>query len=150
VGHHVDQTAVEPEDGTLFAFAQPRGAYRNRVERRLDVGRRARDHLQDLGRRRLLLKGFGDLRMRLRQRIVLLLQLGEQSDVLNGDDGLVGEGPKQRDLALGERLHLTPRDRDRADRLVFPQHRHRHVTSVPERPLECWLKVGPLDDVGHV
>src|SRR5262249_21340988 len=41
VSHHVNEAAVEPEDGTLFGFAQPHRARSDRVERRLDIGRRA-------------------------------------------------------------------------------------------------------------
>ena len=36
------------------------------------------------------------------------LQLLEEADVLDGDDGLVGEGLEQRDLPVGERPTLLP------------------------------------------
>ena len=36
----------------------------------------------------------------------------EEADVLDGDDGLVGEGLQERDLPVGERAHLGPPDRD--------------------------------------
>ena len=68
------------------------------VEHRLDVGRRARDHPQDLGRRRLLLQRLGQLGGS------ALSELREQTDVLDGDHGLVGEGLEERDLLGREGL----------------------------------------------
>ena len=51
-------------------------------------------------------------------------QFVEQAHVLDGDDGLVGEVGDQLDLLVGERADLLPINRDRADQLVFLQHRH--------------------------
>ena len=82
---------VELEHRAEETVAQPDGAADDCVEHRLDVGRRAADHPQDLARRRLLLERLGHLRVGLRDRAVLLLQFREQPDVLDGDDGLVGE-----------------------------------------------------------
>jgi hypothetical protein len=83
----------------------------DRVEDRLDVGRRARDHAQDLAGRRLLLEGLGEVG-------VLGLQLGEQARVLDGDGRLVGEGLHQRDLSVAERPDLVPVDDDDSQELV--------------------------------
>ena len=89
------------------ALAQLRARSRHdRVEDRLDVGRRARDDAQDLAGGRLLLERLGEVG-------VLGLQLGEQPRVLDGDGRLVGEGLHQRDLAVGERPDLVPVDEDR-------------------------------------
>ena len=63
------------------------------VEDRLHVGRRAADDAEHLGRCRLMLQGFA-------QFCVALLEFFEQPDVLDGDDGLVGEGFEQRDLLV--------------------------------------------------
>ena len=57
-----------------------------RLEYRLKVERGATDDLEHLARRRLLLE-------RVRQVAVTRLQFLEQPDVLDGDDGLVGERP---------------------------------------------------------
>ena len=59
---------------------------------RLHVGRRAGDHLQDLGGRGLPLER--------------LLGLVEQAHVLDRDHRLVGEGLQQRDLLVGKRPGL--------------------------------------------
>ena len=67
--------------------AQPQRALGDRVEHRLHVGRRARDHAQDLADRRLLLERF--------------LGLVEQAHVFDRDRRLVGEGLQQRDLLVG-------------------------------------------------
>ena len=90
-------------DGAEGSLAQARGTLDDRVEDRLEVGRRGGDHAQDLGGRRLLLQRLGQL-------AVALLQLLEQPGVLDGDDGLVGERLEQRDLPVGERAALgSPR-----------------------------------------
>ena len=110
LGGDVDQFPVEPEDRTEAGVAQPRGVLDDGVEDRLDVGRRARDDPQDLGRRRLLL-----------QR---LFRLVEQPHVLDGDDRLVGEGLEELDLLVGERPHLGPPDGDRPDGLGPAEQRN--------------------------
>ena len=48
---------------------------------------------------------------------VALLQLLEQAGVLDGDDGLVRERLKQRDLSVGERDGPPPSEVDHPDRL---------------------------------
>src|SRR6266436_1176895 len=81
----IDQVAVVAPDYPEDRTAQDAGVADDRVEHGLDIGRRARDHAKDLARRRLLLQ-------RLREVAVARLQLREQPRVLDGDDGLVGEG----------------------------------------------------------
>jgi hypothetical protein len=92
MGHENEAVAVTAEDAGLLRPAQPGGALRHGVENRLDVGRRAADHPQDLSRRRLLFEG--------------LFRLVEQAHVLDGDDGLVGEGLEHLDLLVGEGAHV--------------------------------------------
>ena len=82
----------------------------NGFEDGLEVECRAADDLQHLGGRGLLLQRLGHL-------AIAGLQLLEQPHVLDGDDGLVGEGLEQLDLPVGERTDLAPRDDDRADGL---------------------------------
>src|SRR5262244_916529 len=62
--------------------------------------------------------------MRFCKRPVLLLKLGEQPDVLDGDDGLVREGLEQGDLVLGKLMGLGPTDRDGANWLAVAQQWH--------------------------
>src|SRR5262245_32993112 len=62
--------------------------------------------------------------MSLRQFTVLLLRLGEQPHVLNGDDGLVGEGLEQCDLLFAEWPDLEAPHPDGADGTAFPQQRN--------------------------
>ena len=54
------------------------------------------------------------------------LQLAEQAGVLDGDHRLVGEGLEERDLVVGEPAGLAAGHRDRPDRLVVTEQRHRH------------------------
>ena len=77
----VDQVDAEPA-----RREQPLAAVEDLVEHRLGVGDRAADDLQHLGGRGLLLER--------------LLGLVEQANVLDRDDGLVGEGLEQIGLAL--------------------------------------------------
>ena len=65
--------------------ANPRRALDNGIQHRLHVRRRAANDAEHLGSRRLMLQGFAQLG-------VALLNLFEQADVLDGDDGLGGEG----------------------------------------------------------
>ena len=53
---------------------------------------------------------------RLAQFRVALLDLFEQPHILDGDDGLVGEGFEQRDLLVGEGPHLRAAYMNRSDR----------------------------------
>ncbi len=69
-----------------------RGIFRDRIQHRLNIRRRAGDDTQDFTRRSLLLQRF--------------LEFLEQPDVLDGDHGLVGEGFEQLDLRRGEGAHL--------------------------------------------
>ncbi len=61
---------------------------------------------------------------RLAEIVGALTQFLEQSRVLDGDDGLLGEILDQCDLLVCERLHFPAIDRNRADQLVFLQHWH--------------------------
>ena len=105
-----DELVVFPlKDGGVVRVAQASGGLGHGVEYRLNVGRRARDHSQDLRSRRLLV-----------QR---LFRLVEQADILNGDDCLIGKGSHQLDLLLGKGLNLDSTDHDHADDSAFPEHR---------------------------
>src|SRR5262249_4041908 len=70
------------------------------VEDRLHVGGRAADDAEHLGGCRLMLQ-------RLAQFCIPFLDLLEQPYILNGDDGLVGEGLQQLDLGRGEGPHFN-------------------------------------------
>ena len=89
---------TSPSRRKIVAFvraAESRGALGHDVHHRLEVGRRAGDHPQDLRGRRLLLERLGQL-------AVPGLELREQPHVLDGDHRLVGEGLQERDLRSSE------------------------------------------------
>ncbi len=71
------QLTIEADERAKNSVAQPRGALCHGVKHRLNIGRRARDNAQNIARGRLLLQG--------------LLCLVEETDILDGDNGLVGE-----------------------------------------------------------
>ena len=95
VSDEMEPLAVEPEHRAHERVAQPDGALHDRIEHRLHVRRRARDHAQDLA--------CGGLPL---QR---LLRLVEQPDVLDGNDRLVGKRLEERNLLGRERMDLGPR-----------------------------------------
>jgi hypothetical protein len=106
--------AVRKErDEAQCGLAQARRAGDDCVEHGLNIGRRARDHAQDFARGGLLIERLGDLGMGCREGLVLLLELREQADILDGDDGLVGECLQQGNVLIGERPRLGPVDDDR-------------------------------------
>src|SRR5262249_48455670 len=117
VGHEVDQLTVEEAQDAELPTTEPLGALNDRLEYWLNVGRGAGNYAEDFARGRLLLQ-------RLRQIGVAGLQLPEQRQVLDGDEGWVGEGLQQRDLVIGEPARLTAGNTDRPDGLVVAQHRH--------------------------
>ena len=84
----MDDAVDNTRDHRRMAAKKPLGAFRDRVEYRLHVGRRTGDDLQDIGGRGLPLQRF--------------LGLVEQPDVLDRDHGLVGEGLQQLDVVIGE------------------------------------------------
>src|SRR5262245_41530920 len=104
-----EPVAVDPKNGCVKSVAQPGCALGNRVEHRLDIGRRAGDHPQDLTRRGLSIQ-------RLCQITITRLKLLEQADVLDGNDRLVGKGLEQADLSLTERAAFQSADMNDADR----------------------------------
>ena len=65
----------------------------------------------------MLFERFGEVA---RPRLHLL----EQTRVLDGDNGLVGEGLEQLDLPIGKWARLLAADIDGADRFAIAQHRH--------------------------
>ena len=77
----------------------PGGAFDDGIEHRLHVGRRAADDTKHLGRCRLVLQGLA-------QFCVTVLSSLNKPHVLDGDDGLVGEGLEQLDLFFRKRTDL--------------------------------------------
>ena len=113
------------EDGGDPGPAQSHAVRGDRLEDRLNIRGRARNHSENLGRRRLLLQRLGQVG-------VAGPELLEESDVLDRDDCLVGESLQQRDLFLRERPPLPPGETDRPDRDTFPEHwygQHRPITT---------------------
>ena len=117
VGRDPDDPFLQQLDRGVIRSAHQRRALCDGVQHRLEVRGRARDDSQDLGGGGLLLERLGQL-------AVARLQLGEQADVLDRDDRLVGEGLEQRDLLVGERANLLATDEDGADGRAVAEQRH--------------------------
>src|SRR5215467_8245106 len=101
--------AIEAEDKSPIGSTKPYRTFGNGFEDRLQIERRPTDDLKHIGGGSLLLKGF--------------TQLVEQSRVLDGDDGLVGESFDQLDLFLRERLRQCLCDEKDANNFSLPQKR---------------------------
>src|SRR5262245_14589883 len=86
----VNQRAIAKLHLPISRSTQSTRTARNDIEHRLHVGRRTRNDTKNLTGSRLPLQ--------------CLLRLVEQPHVLNGDDGLVGEGLEELDLSVRERL----------------------------------------------
>ena len=95
---------------TEVGITQPRGAFSDGVEDRLQVKSGAADDLQDLAYRRLLL-----------ERLFCLV---EEPHIFDGDDGLIGECLEKLDLLRRERLDFHAADRDATDPDAMSQERH--------------------------
>src|SRR5262249_50300238 len=111
------------EDQRIVGFAQASRRLDQRIENRLQIECRAADDLEYVGGGGLLLEGFA--------------QLVEQARVLDGDDGLSGEGLDELDLLIIERLGVTASGRYRTDDIVPTKHRsrdHRVVSEASSEP----------------
>src|SRR5215467_5820722 len=116
-GHKMNEIPVEPEHVAELSLAEFRCALGDRVEHGLDVGRRTRDYAQYLGGCCLIFKGF--------LQLALTRLLGfEQPRILDGDDGLVGEGLDEFDLPSGERLPLFARQQQQSNKLTLAYERY--------------------------
>src|SRR5262245_20473503 len=119
-GQQMKELTFETNQGSCPPTEETQGAVGDRVEYRLDVGRRLADNAQDLTRRRLLF-----------QR---LLRLVEQPNVLNGDNRLVGEGLEERDLVVGKWSRLATANAQCPDDMTLVQQRYDQQTSKTPGP----------------
>ena len=108
---------------------------------------RPADNLEQLAGRRLLLE-------RDPQLAVAGLQLLEQAEVLDGDDGLVGEGLEELGLAVGEEPRLRPGTKIAPIGLSVSEHRDTEPASpAPARAMSRRTRDRPrrreVDDRGR-
>ena len=118
----------------LLGREQVLAAFEDFLEYRRGIGYRTADYLQHLGRSGLPL-----------QR---LLGLVEQAHVLDRDHGLAGKRLQQVDLLVRENARLGAIDRDRADDLLVPEHRHAEATAISAQ-LRCALEVRRVVRIGQ-
>jgi hypothetical protein len=144
LGNEVKKVAVDARDDRVHALAQPAPTPGDGVEYRLHVGRRPRDDTKDLARRGLLIERLGEL-------AVPRLDLLEQPHVLDRDDGLVGEGRDEGDLAVVEGFDSRATHRDYADHAPLAHHGDGQERPVAHESLGlALLVVGIGEYVGDV
>ena len=94
-------------------------------QHQLEVEGRATDDLQDLARCRLLIQSLGEVTIAGRQ-------FREEANVLDGDDGLIGERLQELDLFGREGPGCGASDADRSNGASFTQHRDLENASVAQ------------------
>ena len=99
---------------TVIRVAQPCRTFRYGIEHRLKIRGRAGNDSQNLARGGLLLQRLGKI-------AVPFLQFLEQPNILDGNNGLGGEGFKKLDLFFGKRTHFSPANDYRTDGAPLPQ-----------------------------
>src|SRR5262249_23306593 len=80
------------------------------------------------------------------------LEFGEQSHVLDSNDGLVGEGLQERNLLIGERAGVGTSHTDHSKRDTVTQHRYAESASeahypaglIPRLPLRIEVDIGHM------
>ena len=98
-----------------------------------DAGGELAERSELLGLHQAILRG-AQIFQRKRKLLGALLHLFEQTHVLDGDDGLVGEGLNQIDLALAERSGHRPSQQQHAfDRAVAHQRHGEHRPVIADR-----------------
>jgi hypothetical protein len=113
----ISSSVFHAEDHRVVRSTEPGGVLGDGLHDRLEIGRRARDHPQDLPGRGLLLQRLGQL-------TIPGIELGEQPHVLDGDHRLGGKRPHQFDVPRRE-LSRGARDREHPNRTALVQHRNR-------------------------
>src|SRR5215467_11365280 len=101
MGPHNHNVPLVESQQHVVNSTNPGGALDDSIKHRLHVRGRAADDAEHLGSCRLMLQGLA-------QFCVALLDLFEQSHVLDGDHRLIGEGFEQSDLLVGKRPYLHP------------------------------------------
>src|SRR5262245_22937333 len=96
VSYPPEHVPFDKSDGRVVGAAHARGIFRDHVQHRLNIRRRAGNDAQDFTSRSLLFQRF--------------LELLEQTHILNRDHGLIGEGFKKLNLSLCERTDFLSTD----------------------------------------
>ena len=106
--------AVAAENLAVFRLAKARGRSDQGFEHGVEIESGSADRFQDVRRRRLLRERFLEV-------AGLGLNLVEQAHILDGDDGLIGEGLHKFDLSLRVFARLAAPDHQHALNSFLPQ-----------------------------
>src|SRR6266568_5260029 len=102
------------ENNRIIGLAKPASTFGESPQDGLDIGRRSCNHAKYLARRRLLFERFTKL-------ATTRLHLVEQTNILDCDHRLVGEGSDQLDLLISEWRYYLPAQCQHADWIAFAQ-----------------------------
>ena len=107
MGCYMQQVTLETKQRAELRFGKADCRFEERFEHRLEFKCRAADDLEHVGGGGLLLQRF--------------TQLVEQPRILDGDDGLIGEGLNELQLFVGKGTGFRSENDDRTDRLSIPK-----------------------------
>src|SRR6516165_6677911 len=125
MSHQLAGLIVVAKDESKFGFTELQRINEDGLKYRLQLAGRRTDNAQ-------YLRGCGLLIQRFAEIIRAFPQLVEQPRVLDGDDGLGGEGLDQLDLFRREVPRLEALEGHDANQIAFPQQRHTEGSSKPD------------------
>src|SRR5262249_3947538 len=97
----MDHIVIQPVHGPEDTAAESCGALGDSIKDGLQICRRGTDGPEDLTGRCLLAQRLAEIR-------IAFLQFSEQSHILDGDDGLIGECLEEGDLLVSEGSYFGP------------------------------------------
>ena len=122
----MDDLAIEPVDCTEARIAQRRRIRRDCIEHGLHVGLRAADNTENLAAGCLLFKRLG-------QRVILVLHVRKQAEILDRNHRLIGKCLNKSHVAIVKDPPLSPCDRNHTNRLLVSDHRNGQKRAISQR-----------------
>jgi hypothetical protein len=140
---HCVLSLLKPIHERVFRFAKTCCGLDDGIEDGSQLRRRAADDVEHVARRGLVLERFLQLRG---PRLHLL----EQPDIVDGDDGLVGEGLDELDLLVREGLNEAAGQDDDARHHSIPQQRDAERRAEAAVSILVLGVLGIRQDVGYL
>ena len=138
------ERAFEPHDEGVLRMAEALGRLSDRVEHGLNVRRRTADDIEDIARRRLILK-------QLRELVGPRLHFLKKPCVCDRDHCLVGEGFNEVDLLVRKRFDHCAQQTEHSDGHAVAYQRDSEHRSEPANLLMVPVsELGVIETIGQV